>query len=59
MMWGEIDPPVKTQPSLFETEDESRIADEAVARTRRCVSSFTVTQRRVQDAQVNPSAASV
>uniref|UniRef100_A0A3Q0SLY1 Coiled-coil domain containing 97 n=1 Tax=Amphilophus citrinellus TaxID=61819 RepID=A0A3Q0SLY1_AMPCI len=28
MMWGEIDPPVKTQPNLCETEDKSRTAEE-------------------------------
>uniref|UniRef100_A0A3P8PKH8 CCD97-like C-terminal domain-containing protein n=1 Tax=Astatotilapia calliptera TaxID=8154 RepID=A0A3P8PKH8_ASTCA len=37
MMWGEIDPPVKTQPSLCETEDERKI--EEIILPRRCDSS--------------------
>ncbi|XP_030591914.1 coiled-coil domain-containing protein 97 isoform X2 [Archocentrus centrarchus] len=52
MMWGEIDPPVKTQPNLCETEDKSRTAEEVVVLTRRCdPTSCTVTQRTVQDTQ--------
>lgn len=55
MMWGEIDPPVKTQPSLCETEDERKI--EEIILPRRCDSSSSEdTQRVVQDIQVKQSA---
>lgn len=35
-MWGEIDPPVKTQPSLCESEDESELPEEPVTQSQRC-----------------------
>lgn len=57
MMWGEIDPPVKTQPSLCETEDERKIEEIILPRRRRCDSSSSEdTQRVVQDIQVKQSA---
>lgn len=35
-MWGEIEPPVTTQPSLFESEDERTLPQEQVTRSRSC-----------------------
>lgn len=52
MMWGEIDPPVKTQPSFCETEDERKIEEIILPRRQRCDSSSSEdTQRVVQDIQ--------
>ncbi|XP_032393000.1 coiled-coil domain-containing protein 97 [Etheostoma spectabile] len=34
MMWGEIDPPVITQPRLCDSEDESELREEPVTRSR-------------------------
>ncbi|XP_069005761.1 coiled-coil domain-containing protein 97 [Embiotoca jacksoni] len=35
-MWGEIDPPVKTQPSLFEREEKIKLPEEPVGRSHIC-----------------------
>ncbi|RVE69266.1 hypothetical protein OJAV_G00076000 [Oryzias javanicus] len=47
-MWGEIDPPVKTQPSSHESEPESEVPDKPVDFSRICV------QNRQKDTQQPP-----
>lgn len=51
-MWGEIETPVKTQPSLYEEDDQSRLPEEPVTEPRRCrLVSPTDTGQLLQDTQ--------
>lgn len=57
-MWGEIEPPVKTQQSAREGEDESKLPEEPVTqRLQRCDFYRPAdTQQPRQDTQVRPAA---
>ncbi|XP_040917681.1 coiled-coil domain-containing protein 97 [Toxotes jaculatrix] len=49
-MWGEIEPPVKTQPSACESEDKSKLPETPVIRSQRCDFIIpTDTEQRLQD----------
>ncbi|XP_070779653.1 coiled-coil domain-containing protein 97 isoform X2 [Enoplosus armatus] len=51
-MWGEIEPPVKTQPTSCESEDKSELPEEPVTRPRRCdLNRPTDAQQPPQDTQ--------
>ncbi|XP_023251600.1 coiled-coil domain-containing protein 97 [Seriola lalandi dorsalis] len=57
-MWGEIEPPAKTQPSSFESENESELTEEPVTRTQRCDFSRPAdTERPPRDTAVRAAAA--
>ncbi|XP_018523248.1 coiled-coil domain-containing protein 97 [Lates calcarifer] len=51
-MWGEIEPPVKTQPSPCGSEDKSKLPDEPLTRSQRCdLNSLTDTKQPLQHTQ--------
>lgn len=52
-MWGEIETPVKTQPSLYERDDQSRLPEEPVtqSQSRRCRLDSPADTGQLQDTQ--------
>lgn len=56
-MWGEIDPPVQTQPSLCESEDQSELPTEPVTQSPKYDFPRPAdTHQPRQDTQVRPTA---
>lgn len=56
-MWGEIDPPVKTQPSSYESEDKSELPEEPATPSPKCdLYRPTESQQPRQDGQVRSPA---
>ncbi|XP_045930253.1 coiled-coil domain-containing protein 97 [Micropterus dolomieu] len=58
-MWGEIDPPVKTQPSSYESEDKSELPEEPATPSPKCdLYRPTESQQPRQDGQCGSQAES-